>query len=207
MLWCAQGRPWSTLTPNPITSNGWPVNTQTHSTAATRTLKFHSSIDHFLWNPPDFFSDDVLSCLWIVFTNSVFQVPPQKIVRRAEILGSYAWGIQVFCLKNEVAPHFSNRTEHFNISGITSHGTDSYCAKPITPDHPIPKISTHLTIFWGSTWKTEFVKTIHRQERTSSEKKSDGFHKKCSIELWTILMFELLLCFHTAARCMERTKY
>ena len=47
----------------------------------------HNSIEHFLWNPSDFFSDDVLSCLWIVFTNSVFQIPPQKIVRRVEILG------------------------------------------------------------------------------------------------------------------------
>ena len=47
----------------------------------------HNSIEHFLWNPSDFFSDDVLSCLWIVFTNSVFQVPPQKIVRWVEILG------------------------------------------------------------------------------------------------------------------------
>ena len=98
-----------------------------------------------------------------------------------------------------------NITEHLNTSGITSHGTDSFRIKPITPGHPIPKISTRLTIFWGGTWKTEFVKTIHRQERTSSEKKSDGFHKKCSIELWTILMFELLLCYHTEARCMERT--
>ena len=48
----------------------------------------------------------------------------------------------------------------------------------------------------------QFVKTIHRQERTSSEEKSDGFHKKCSVELWTMLMFELLLCCHTA---VERT--
>ena len=40
---------------------------------------------------------------------------------------------------------------------------------------------------------------------TTSEKKSDKFHKKCSTELWTILMFELLLCCHTAAQCMERT--
>ena len=118
---------------------------------------------------------------------------------------NYAWGIQVFCSRNEVAPHFLNRTEYLNTSGITSHGTDSFRIKPITPGHPIPKISTRLTIFWGGTWKTEFVKTIHRQERTSSEKKSDGFHKKCSIELWTILMFELLLCCHTAAWCMERT--
>ena len=55
------------------------------------------------------------------------------------------------------------------------------------------KISTCLTIFWGATWKTEFVKTIHRQERTSSEKESDRLHKKCSMELWKMLLFELLL--------------
>ena len=47
----------------------------------------HNSIEHFMCNPPDFFSDDVLSCQWIVFTNSVFQVPSQKIARRVEILG------------------------------------------------------------------------------------------------------------------------
>ena len=47
---------------------------------------FHNSIEHFLCNLSDSFSDDVLSCLWIVFTNSVFQVAPQKIVRQVEIL-------------------------------------------------------------------------------------------------------------------------
>ena len=122
-------------------------------------------------------------------------------------MGSHAWGIQVFCTRNEAPPHFKPppSIEYLDTSGITSHCTDSFHVKPITPGHPIPKISTHLTIFWGGTWKTEFVKTIHRQERTSSEKKSDGFHKKCSIELWTILMFELLLCCHTAVRCMEWT--
>ena len=76
--------------------------------------------------------------------------------------------------------------------GITSHGTDSFHIRPITPGRPIPKISTRLTIFWGGTWKAEFVKTIHRKERTLLEKKSNGLHKKCSIELWTILFFELL---------------
>ena len=120
-------------------------------------------------------------------------------------MGSYAWGIQVSCSRKEVAPHFLNRTEHLNSSGITSHGTDSFRVKQITPGHPIPKISTYLTIFWCGTSKTEFVKTIHRQERTLSGEKSDGFHKKCSMELWTILMFELLLCCHTAARCIART--
>ena len=92
-------------------------------------------------------------------------------------IGSYACGIQVFCWKNEVA--LTSRTEYLNTSGISSHGTDSFRVKPITPTHPIPKISTYLTIFWGDTWKIEFVKTIHerrhhqnktKQERTSSEK-------------------------------------
>ena len=57
------------------------------STSSNSNIKIaHNSIEHFLWNM-SFFSDDVLSCLWIVFTNSIFQVPPQKIVRWVEILG------------------------------------------------------------------------------------------------------------------------
>ena len=192
------------------------------STAATRTSKLSRTIEHFLWNPPDFSSDDVLSCLWIVFTNSVFQVPPQKIVRWVEILG-IGWPRVVSLTQNEsvpwkvmpevfkcsvwesvlVAPHFSNRTLAY--LRYNFHGTDSLHIKLATNVHPIPKISTHQTIFWGGTWKTEFVKTIFRQEREASEEKSDDFHKKCSIELWTILMFELLLCCYTAARCMEQT--
>ena len=142
----------------------------------------HNSIEHFLCNQCDFFSDDVLSCLWIVFTNSVFQVPPQKIVRRVEILGigwpgvigltwneSVPWEVmpEVFkCSVRETRRHLISWTEHLNTLGIASHGTDSFCNKPITRGHPIPKISTRLTIFWGGTWKTEFVKTTHRQERT-----------------------------------------
>ena len=52
------------------------------STAVTRTLKLsvHNSFEHFLWNSSDFSSHAVLSCLRIVFTNSLFQVLPQKIV-------------------------------------------------------------------------------------------------------------------------------
>ena len=115
----------------------------------------------------------------------------------------YKWFIVIHLnrlSRNEAPPHFKPPPWHnFPLYQFISRQTDN------TPGHPIPKISTHLTIFWGGTWKTEFVKTIHRQERTSSEKKSDGFHKKCSIELWTILMFELLLCCHTAARCVEQT--
>ena len=117
-----------------------------------------------------------------------------------EHLQNISWGVQVFCSRNEEPPHFKPPPwiEHLNTSGITSHGRDSFHVKLITPDHPIPKISTRLTVFWLGTWKTEFVKTIHRQERTSSEKKSDGLHKKCSIDLWTILRVAAVLSYGSA---------
>ena len=133
----------------------------------------HNFTENFLWNPSNIFSGDVLSCLWIVFTNSVFQVPRQKIVRRVEILGIGWLGVI-----------------HLREMSL-SHG--NLCLR----------YSSALFEKWGGV--TDFVKKIHRQERTSSEEKSDGFHKKCSVELWAILMFELLLCYHTAALCMERT--
>ena len=118
-------------------------------------------------------------------------------------MGSYVWSIQVFCSVREMRRHLISRTEHFSTPDITSHGTDSFPTRLINTNHPIPKISTNL--FSEEVPERQFVKTIDRQERTSSEKKSDRFHKKCSIELWIILMFELLLCCHTAARCMEQT--
>ena len=84
----------------------------------------------------------------VINTNSVFQVPPQKIVRRVEILGigwpgviglmrnesvpmgSYAWGIQVFCSRNKAPTHFSNRTleylrHNFPWDRLISHQTDN----------------------------------------------------------------------------------
>ena len=93
-------------------------------------------------------------------------------------------------------PHCSNRTleflrQYFPGDRLISRRTDN----PWTPYSPD---LNPLTIFCGGTWKTEFMKTIHRQQRfskTTSEEKSDGFWKKCSIELWTILMFELLLSY------------
>ena len=91
-------------------------------------------------------------------------------------MASYAWGIQVFCLRNEATPHFKPPpwTEHLNTSGITSHGTDSFHVKAITPGHPIPKIPTRLTIFWRGTWKTELwkqstVKKGHHQKRNQTD--------------------------------------
>ena len=145
-----------------------------------------TSIEHFLWNPSDFFSGDVLSCLRIVFTNSVFQVALQKIVRWVEILGM-GW-LEVIGFTRDTSAAW----EVFPLDRLISRKTDN--SRPYySQDLNLPDY------FLGGTWKAEFEKTIHRQERTSSEEKSEGFHKKCSKELWTILMFDLLLCCHTAA--------
>ena len=116
----------------------------------------HNSIEHFLWNSSDFFSDDVLSCLWVFFTNSAFQVPPQKIVRLVEIL-VIGWPRVIDLMQNESVPwevmsevfkcsvqeimrwRLVSPTEHLNTSGITSPGTDSFLIKPITPGLLIPR--------------------------------------------------------------------
>ena len=58
------------------------------STAATRTLKLFTNLLSISCGISlILLLIIVLSCLWIVFTNSVSQVPPRKIVRWAEILG------------------------------------------------------------------------------------------------------------------------
>ena len=145
----------------------------------------HNSIVYFLWNPSDFFSDDVLSCL--------SGTPSQNSQAGWDLgnrmargywfdvkwvcpMGSCAWGIQVFCSRNEVSLHFKPPpwTEHLNTSGITSHGTDSFRVKPITPGHSIPKISTCLTIFWGvnekqNLWKQSTDKRGHHQKRNQTD--------------------------------------
>ena len=110
------------------------------STAATWTLKLSTPFEHFLWNPSDLSSDDVLSCLWIVFTNSVFQLPPQKIVRWAEILG-IGWPGVIGLMQNE-SVSWEVMSEvfkcvHLNTSGTTSHETNLFRVKLTTPGHPI----------------------------------------------------------------------
>ena len=139
---------------------------------------FHNSIEHFLCNPSDLFSDDVLSCLWIVFTNSVFQVTPQKIVRQVEILGvDLGQGLLVWCEMNlshgKLCLRYSNallekwgttsfQTAIFNRTleylrrsflwdRLISRQTDN-------PWSPIPKISTLLTSFWGGYLKDKVLK-------------------------------------------------
>ena len=94
-------------------------------------------------------------------------------------MGSYVWGIQVFCSRNEVAPHFSDRTEHLNTSGITSHGTDSFHIKLIAPGHYISMISNHPTIFWGvperqRLWKQSIDKRGRHQKRNQMDSTSNA---------------------------------
>ena len=121
---------------------------------------------------------------------------------------SVSWDVMPEVLKlsvQEMRWSLISRTEHLSTSRKISHGTLILRQT----DNPWSSYSQDLNLpdyfLRGYLKETEFVKTIQRVERTSSEEKSNGFHKKCSIELWTILMFELLLCCHTAARCMERT--
>ena len=63
----------------------------------------HNSIEHFFWNPSDFSFDEVLSCPWIVFTNSVVEAHPQKIVRGVEILGK-GWPRVLGLMQSESVP-------------------------------------------------------------------------------------------------------
>ena len=84
----------------------------------------HNFTEHFLWNPSDFSADNVLTCLCIVFTNSVFQVSLQKIVRQVEILG-IGWP-GVVCLRRnesvpwEVKPELFKCSVLFKKWGVTS---------------------------------------------------------------------------------------
>ena len=83
------------------------------------------------------------------------------------------------CSVREMRCHLISRSKILNTSGVTPMG-QTHIVKPITPGHPVPKISTRLTISWGVFWKQSTDKRRHQKKR----------NQKCSIELWTILMFE-----------------
>ena len=143
----------------------------------------HNSIEHFLWNPSDFSPDDVFSCLRILFTNSFFQVTPSenshvgwglgnRMARGYWFdakwvcpMGSYAWGIQVFCSRNEASPHFSNKpleylTRNLPWERLILHQTDN-----LWP--PYSQDLNPRDYFLRGIPERQFVKTINRQERTS----------------------------------------
>ena len=160
---------WKSINIHTHTHTNTHTHTHTHTHAHTEhssnlNIKIvHNSIEHFKWNPSDLSSDDVLSCL-IVFTNSCFSGTPSEnsqvgwdlTNRMARVIGltwneSFPWEVmpEVFkCSVQEMRHYLISQTKHLNTSGITSPRKDTFHIKPITPGHPIPKVSTHLTIFW-----------------------------------------------------------
>ena len=156
----------------------------------------HNSIGHFLWNLPDFYSDDVLSCLWIVFTNSVFQVPPQKIVRRVEILG-IGWPGVIGLTQNESVPwevmpelfKCSVREMRWRLISRTEQNTWIPQAKlpmgqtHFTSNHDLPRSQPAWLFSEGVSERQSLWKQSTDKKRQLSEEKSDWFHKKYSIEL------------------------
>ena len=73
-----------------------PCTTQLYdSTAATRTLKLSATLLTIFSGIHLISLLMMSSCLWIIFTTSVFQVSPQKIFRRVEILRIGCQGLSV----------------------------------------------------------------------------------------------------------------
>ena len=132
------------------------------STAATRTLKL-STTPLSISCGIHLISLLIMSSLVCgLFSQTLsFTYPPQKIVTWVEILGigwpgvidltrneSLPWEVvpEVFkCTIREMRQHLISQTEHLNTWHVTSYGTDSFCVKPITPGHPIPKILKQFT--------------------------------------------------------------
>ena len=151
----------------------------------------HNSIDHFLWNLSDFSSDDVLTCLGIAFTNSVFQLPPSENsqagwdlgkrmargyrfdVKWVGPMGSYAWSIQVFCSRKEVPPHFSNRTleyltRNFPWNRLVLHQTDNPWPSS-SQDLNLPDYFLRGVPERQRFWKQSTEKRGHHQKRNQMD--------------------------------------
>ena len=180
-------------------------------------------------SPSDSFSDDVLYCLWIVFTNSAFQVPPQKIVKWVEILGigwpgvigltrneSVPWKVMPKLFKcsvremrwrlifrTEHSPHFSNITleylrHNFSWDRLISRQTHNpwpSCSQNLNqPDYFLRGYLKDRVCENNPQTREDIIRKGIRQipqERLS--RVVDNFNDR------------VLLCCHTAARCMERT--
>ena len=98
----------------------------------------------------------------------------------------------------------NHHLEHLNTLGIISHCTDSFHAKPTTPGHPIPKISTHLFSEGAerqSLWKQSTDKRVHHQKRNQTDCTRNA---QLSCEQFYCSSC-CCMCCHTAACCMERT--
>ena len=169
----------------------------------------------------DFCSDAVLSCLRIVFTNSVFQVPPQKIVRWVEILG-IEWSEVAGLIRNESVPwevipevfKFSVR-EMRRHQNIFSNRTLEYLRHNFPwdrlilrqTDNPWPSYSQDLNLpdYFLRGYLKDRVCENNPQTREDSIRRQIRRIPQEMLNRVVDNFNELLLCCHTAARCMERT--
>ena len=149
------------------------------STAATRTLKLSTTLLSISCGIHLISLLMMSSLVCGLFSQTLsFRYPTQNIFRRVEILGT-GW------------PGFMDLMRNESVSLEVMPGVFNCSVRQIT--WPLTSWQEHLNTSGISSHGTD------------SEKKSDGFYKKFSIELRTILMFELLLCCHTVTWCMERT--
>ena len=106
------------------------------STAASRTLKLSATLLSISCGIRLISLLMISSLVCGLFSQTLF----------SQTLFSVPWEMRrVSCSRNEVAPHFSNRILEYLRHNFPWDRLISL--KPITPDHPIPKISTRLTIF------------------------------------------------------------
>ena len=124
------------------------------STAATRTLKLSTTLLSISCGIHLISLLMMSSLVCGLFSQTLsFSYVPQKIVRWVETLG-IGWPGVIDLMQNESVPlevmpavfkcsvqemrwPLTSQTEHLNTSGISPHGADSFCIKPITPGHPI----------------------------------------------------------------------
>ena len=162
------------------------------STAATQTLKLSTTLLSISCGIRLISFLMMSSLVCGLFSQTVFQVPPSENsqvgwdlgnrmargyrfdAKWACLMRSYAWGSQVLCLRNEASPRFSNKSFEYLMHNLP-------CERLILhqTDNPWPSYSQDLNqpdYFLRGVPERQFVKTIHRQERTSLKEKSDGFH-------------------------------
>ena len=125
---------------------------------------------------PYFFEDNDGNCVTVNIEQYI-KMMPRKFVCALRRKKDIHMDTMVF-QQDGAPPHYSNRTLEYLRQCFPGD-------KLISPwtNNPWPHYSPDLnplTIFCGGTWKTEFMKTLQRQQRvskTTSEEKSHRFHK------------------------------
>ena len=126
-------------------------------------------------------------------------------------MGSYAWDIQVFFSRNDVAPHFSNRTleypmHNFPWDRLILHQTVNSCPS-CSQDLNLPDyflrgyLKDRVCENNSQTREDSTRRKIRRIPQEMLNRVVDNFN----VQFAAVLSYSLLLCCHTAVRCMEWT--